>query len=324
MKISIGIPVYGVEDYIERCCTSIFNQTYQNLEIVFVNDVTPDNSIEIINKTLIKYPSRISQTKIINHERNKGLAETRNTIINNITGEYIVWVDSDDYIENNTIEILVNELKNDNYDIISFGSITHHKNHNIVNHVPKFYTPKDFTLALIAKTIPVSIWGRMIKVSIYKMNQIKTIEGNNMGEDYQVTPKLSYYAKKVHFIDLPLYHYNFTNNNSYCNSFSPSKMLQLWNSYLNIEIFFHQKGKEYCKSLELGKVKTLIILFKDCLKQGFNNEHFIQLHQIAKSIKRPIKGISLYDKIILNIPNITLLKLYIFTARTIKNLIKKI
>lgn len=96
-KISLLIPVYGVEKYIERCARSLFGQTYQNIEYIFVDDCTKDSSIAVLKKVLDDYPFRKEQVTIIHHNFNKGLSAARNTAFNHATGDYIIHVDSDDY-----------------------------------------------------------------------------------------------------------------------------------------------------------------------------------------------------------------------------------
>ena len=91
VKVSVCIPVYGVEKYIERCARSLFEQTMRNgVEFVFVNDCTPDKSIEILEHVLAKYPHRKEQTKIINLPENGGVGRARRIAIENCTGEYII------------------------------------------------------------------------------------------------------------------------------------------------------------------------------------------------------------------------------------------
>lgn len=105
--VSILVPVYSVEKYIERCARSIFEQTYQNLDIVFVDDCTPDKSIEILRRVLDDYPERKAQTRIIRHEHNQGLAAARNTAVAAATGTFLTHVDSDDWLELDAVEELV-------------------------------------------------------------------------------------------------------------------------------------------------------------------------------------------------------------------------
>ncbi len=100
MKVSVCIPVYGVEKYIERCARSLFEQTMKDdIEFIFVNDCTPDKSIEILEKVLKEYPNRKNQVKIIHHEVNKGLTGARNTALKHAEGDYIIHCDSDDMVD---------------------------------------------------------------------------------------------------------------------------------------------------------------------------------------------------------------------------------
>ena len=96
-KVSICVPVYGVEKYIERCAISIFEQTYTNLECIFVNDCTKDNSIKILYNVIERYPQRREKIRIIQHDCNRGLAAARNTALEAASGDYILHVDSDNY-----------------------------------------------------------------------------------------------------------------------------------------------------------------------------------------------------------------------------------
>lgn len=116
--VSIIIPVYGVEEYIARCARSVFEQTYQNLEIIFVDDCTPDNSIDVLKKVMEEYPERKEQVKILRHDHNRGLSAARNTGIDAAAGDYIYFLDSDDAITEDGIDTLINPLKNSTYDFV--------------------------------------------------------------------------------------------------------------------------------------------------------------------------------------------------------------
>lgn len=106
MKVSIIIPVYNVDSYIETCLQSVFNQTYQNIEVIIVDDCGTDHSMEIVEKVVSTYKGTFS-IKILHHNLNSGLSAARNTGIKNATGEYIYFLDSDDTLPNNSIFSLV-------------------------------------------------------------------------------------------------------------------------------------------------------------------------------------------------------------------------
>ncbi|WP_433779241.1 glycosyltransferase family 2 protein [Flavobacterium anhuiense] len=119
MLISIIIPIYNVEEYIERCLFSVFNQRYTEIEIILVNDCSPDNSMEKVQHILIENPNE-TRVKIINHDENKGLSNARNTGIINAQGEYLYFLDSDDAITLDCIQILVDRCKGED---LVFGSV---------------------------------------------------------------------------------------------------------------------------------------------------------------------------------------------------------
>lgn len=119
--VSIIVPVYGVENYIEKCACSVFTQTYGNLEIIFVDDCTPDNSINVLRKIMEMYPERKNQVKILRHDYNRGLSAARNTGIDAATGTYIYFLDSDDAITEDCVEILEENISHGDCDFVIGG-----------------------------------------------------------------------------------------------------------------------------------------------------------------------------------------------------------
>lgn len=115
--VSIGIPVYNVEPYIEKCLLSVLNQTYENIEILVVDDLGTDNSMQIVSK-LQRNSSRGSYLKIITQSKNGGSGEARNAVINQAQGKYLFFLDSDDYIEPNTIELMVEQAESNQTDVV--------------------------------------------------------------------------------------------------------------------------------------------------------------------------------------------------------------
>ena len=111
IKVSVCIPVFGVEKYIERCARSLFEQTMQKgIEFIFVNDCTPDRSIEILRQVLEEYPHRHPWVKIIDHTQNNGVGKTRRIAIENASGAYIIHCDPDDWVDKDFYEKIFNFL----------------------------------------------------------------------------------------------------------------------------------------------------------------------------------------------------------------------
>lgn len=123
VRISVIVPIYNVKLYIERCVRSLMEQTLENIEFIFVNDCTPDDSMDILHYVLEEYPKRREQIKIIEHETNRGISAVRNTGLKNATGQYIIYCDSDDWVEKNMYEKLLVKALETSADIVSVTSL---------------------------------------------------------------------------------------------------------------------------------------------------------------------------------------------------------
>ena len=109
IKVSVVIPTYKVEQYIERCARSLFEQTLDSIEYIFVDDCSPDNSIAVMQKVLEEYPHRKDQVKIIRHEVNQGVGAARNNGVAACSGDYIIHCDPDDWVDLNMYETMYNK-----------------------------------------------------------------------------------------------------------------------------------------------------------------------------------------------------------------------
>ncbi len=312
-KVSILVPVYGVERFIQRCARSLFNQTYDNIEYIFVDDKTPDRSIELLMDIVKEFHNRKNSVKIIEHDINRGLAAARNTGVSNATGFFLMHVDSDDYIEPETVKLAVDELVKNNADIVSFGCFRKYTHKTIIQIPPSFKDGKDMCLRFLRKKdVNVGVWGRMYRRSLYVNNNIKTLEGFNMAEDFQVTPRLAYYASKVAVIKKPLYHYDLTNENALTFSFDSKKCDQCWKAVEINETFFKDKGNIYVEMLEKGKV---VILSRDILKCSLNKKNDKYLDDVLRKRQKQIdksnyKAVSFLFRVPLYVKSKALVRLY--------------
>lgn len=153
-KVSIIIPIYKAEDFIEECAISLFSQTYENIEYLFVNDCTPDNSIEILKETLNHFPKRQNQVKVITQNHNQGQAAARNKALDTFTGDFVAFVDSDDYLtDKNIIADTVSILEGD--PSISFIQFPYYKDE-------KTFNKKDLSVDNIPEMYKLWINGKII------------------------------------------------------------------------------------------------------------------------------------------------------------------
>lgn len=265
-NVSILVPIYGVEKFIERCAISLFEQTFQDIEYVFVNDCTPDNSITILNNTLERYPHRKYQVKIIEHKANSGIAVARNTLLDNATGDYILFVDSDDYIELNTIELLYNKAIEKNADIVVCDTMIDWGNNALEKSIQKNGVDKiDFLQLLLSTRIMIGLPNKLLKKEIFDKYKIRTFKDINYGEDYMIVSKIAYYANTVAKVDEALYYYSQTNPNSYTSKKLSKKNIDSIIFVLNnLTLFFKDKEDNalYENALIQGKLrKKMDMLF---------------------------------------------------------------
>ena len=273
-KVSICVPIYGVEKYIERCAISLFEQTYNNIEYVFVNDCSTDKSISILENVVAKYPQKRDSIIMLNHERNRGLSAARNTALQRASGEFIYWLDSDDYLENNAIKVLVQTQLKENADIVSAHYYEDWGSRRIPKRMPYSTDDQVWKTMILKRTTMISIWGRLIRLSLYLDNHIQAIEGCNMGEDFQVTPKLFYYANKLALADDYLYNYNRSNENAYSFQFSGAKVDQIMCGLDEIKRFYKDKEDLYKKSLLIGEAHMLAMYTVSCVRGKDRNYYY--------------------------------------------------
>lgn len=310
--VTIGVPVYNVSNYIERCSRSLFEQTYNNIEYIFVNDQTPDDSIEILKKVIKNYPQRRNQIKILNHNLNKGLAATRNTTLSEAKGEFIIWIDSDDWIDHNTVTQCVECQQATNADIVSFGLVQHFPKYDKQLDNPIYDSAHEMCLSMIYSGLHHAA-GRMIRTTLYHDNNIVLTEGVNMGEDYQQTPKLAYFAKKVATIPQNLYHYNCLNEGSYTANMSDKNALQLRKSHDIVCDFFRPLGGDYLEAINKSEAAMSvreILRIKKVTPESF---------QLLQQSKDYCQWLPLRQKLIYFIPTILLKNIYIRIYYFIKN-----
>ena len=195
--VSILVPVYKVENYIERCTRSVFEQTYPNIEYIFVDDCTPDRSIEVLERVMKDYPERAKHVKIVHFEKNKGVAVVRNTLVTHCQTDWLMFLDSDDSLEISIIEKMIAFQQQTQADIITSDFLEQF--HDIEKPISAFESDskEEFILDVIRFTESHYLWGKLIRTSLFRDNDVLTLEGINIGEDWQMVVKLFYYANKI-------------------------------------------------------------------------------------------------------------------------------
>lgn len=210
-KISIIIPIYNVEKYLKRCIDSIVNQTYKNIEIILVNDGSPDNCGKICDA----YAKNDSRIKVI-HKENGGLSSARNAALDIASGDYIMFVDSDDWISEVSLDQLYEYIEAD-YDIINFKfSFVKENSKELIethNDIKDSYECDLITYIdkLFSGELNFFIWNKLYKKNLF--DEVRFPEGRNY-EDLATIYKLYFKAKKIIVTDYTLYYYWLGNSNS--------------------------------------------------------------------------------------------------------------
>ncbi len=200
--VSVIIPVYNVEKYLSHCLESVCNQTYPFLEIIVIDDESPDSSGKIADDFAIK-DNRI---KVL-HIKNRGAAGARNVGLDNCTGDYVFFVDSDDWIEENTIEVMLNKLIHSNVDIVQCQYFDEYKSQSIkhkCNHQAEEYDDEEFIGDMITHWEDSLIWNKIYKSQLF--NGVRFIEGRCIDDEF-FTYKIIANSDKIAIVPNYLYHY---------------------------------------------------------------------------------------------------------------------
>lgn len=209
MKISVCIPVYNVEKYIERCARSLFEQTMKDgIEFIFVDDCTPDKSMEILEKVLAEYPARKKQVVILHHEKNKGLVGTRNTALKIARGNYIIHCDSDDWVDLNMYEAMYNKAVETGADMVCCSLWLEYENGKRKRCQVKNYTSSDEMFRdSFYTTIFSPLVNKLFRRSIVFSSGIIAPDHICMGEDLLRVSQMLLKSTKIQCASDAYYHY---------------------------------------------------------------------------------------------------------------------
>ena len=285
IRVSILTPIYGVEKYIEQCARSLFKQTYANIEYIFVNDCTPDHSIEILKSIIAEYPKRAPQAHVIHHPHNKGVGAARQTALMAANGDYIMFVDSDDFLPIDAVEKLIRkgakEIKTSEEEktedttsssvyLIDGGYAEWNNGKASLPQKPCRITGEKYLKLLICQNIINNrLWGRLYKRSLIMEHEIFFQEGINYAEDLFWNTQFLDYANqegkgpdkatttKV-CLDEVIYYYRTDNLDSYTHDISEKNLLSYFKSSQLLTNFLAEQGEEqtYHTATDIGIVNA--------------------------------------------------------------------
>ena len=242
--VSVIIPIYNVEKYLDRCVQSVVKQTYKNLEIILVDDGSPDNCPELCDE----WKKADSRIKVI-HKKNGGLSDARNAGRDIATGEYIAFVDSDDYVHPQYIEILYCLAIREDADVVACGFETFTDNYKTEQNIYHHLT--DVEVKVSAKDemdlIGIVAWNKLYRRNLFDF--IRFPKGR-INEDMGIFWKIIYYAKKMIATVEPLYFYYIANANSIMSQPYSIKRFDIVEVQFEQYIFFKDKKiHDYANSI---------------------------------------------------------------------------
>lgn len=306
-KISIIVPIYNTSKFLDKCINSILKQTYKGLEIILVNDGSTDDSLKKINDY-----KKIDNRIIIINKKNGGLSSARNAGIKIATGNYILNVDSDDWLENNTCEILLKTAIKNDADIVIGNIFLEYKNkkekwEDLKNN--KIYNNLDYLYAFFSENGKGSVSNKLIKRELYIDNKIYHPEGISLGEDTSTLLRLALKSKKIVKIGNYIYHYR---QNEFSMMYSKNKKIYEYIEAVEIikKYYFDNNSNNIYEKIEK------ILKYKLFYKQLFLTNYLITKNSYKNEWKNLKNEINKLEKdtfyIYIPLKEKILLKLYKF------------
>lgn len=283
MMVSVIIPVYNVECYISKCLDSIKAQTFQDYEIVIVNDASKDKSMDVVQK----YALKDNRIKIFNHPRNLGLMETRRTGYRNASGDYFVFLDSDDYLASNALELLYNAISIENADVVCADCIYVYD-----DGTPKGKYSSKLRYGSDSKSVYKSLLsyemshsiccGKIYRKDLFRNHEYQTYEHFTYGEDTMLFYQIVKNAHKIIKLDASLYYYVQRGNSSV--------HIRLPESSLN-SIVLMEKMRYKCTNYdrELERMASAFITkeLTDFYYRGYGKslDYLLEKHQMKRFVE---------------------------------------
>lgn len=246
-KVSIIIPVYGVEKYIERCARSLFGQSFDDIEFLFIDDCTPDKSMDTLRQVLDDYPERKPQVVVHRMEKNSGQAAVRTWGMQHATGDYVIHCDSDDWVEPDYCRALYETAEREIADVVICDYVTSDGQSVLKRTVCCSSTDKSqFINGMLFQSDPWSLCNKLFRrTACYRADLV--FPSGNMGEDMLLVFQMVLNARTIGYVPQPLYNY-FYNPASITKTPSASKMLDNFRQFkANTDILLEEMEKRGLK-----------------------------------------------------------------------------
>ena len=221
--VSYIIPIYNVSGYIEKSVASLLEQSYSNIEYIFINDCSSDDSEIKLRRIIEDFPERRNKIKVITNEQNLGSATSRNIGLDTAQGEYVMFADSDDWISMDYVESMVRQIDSGNYDIVYCDYFESYNNHD--NRISQTYGQDNIECirAMLGRGMHGATWNKIYRRSFLLASKQRFIDGADLFEDVSWNIRLFACTKQISYLSQAFYHYVQYNNNSIIKSMSSTE-----------------------------------------------------------------------------------------------------
>lgn len=251
--VSVIVPVYNAEKYIQRCCLSLFEQTLKSIEFIFIDDCSMDASVSIIMDTLQRYPNRIDQVKVLRNDTNKGVSYSRQRGLDNATGQFVIHCDSDDWVDAEIYESMSNKAIQENADIVCCGYEVNYESGEVSYSGDLSKLIKE-NLEFNISPIIGSVWNKLVRLSFIRNNSIRFPDGINWGEDFCVSIAELVSSSKTILVPNHYYHY-WQSSDSITHTISKKRCDELVACAPYVESFLINTGRFEKYSFQLDYLK---------------------------------------------------------------------
>lgn len=226
IRVSVIIPVYNASKTLNRCIDSLLLQG-DAIQYIFVNDCSTDDSIKVIERRTEEFESRGCSISILSNQINKGVAYSRNIGLMASQGEYVYWVDADDYLEKNSISMMYDIAKERDLDVVGCDFYLTFNSRERAMSIPKVSSGLEAFQSICYGQMKWNLWLFMTRKSIIDNNDIRFISGANMGEDMMFMSRVFINSNKVFVIPEFLYHYIRNNNDAMTQNYNMDNIKQV-------------------------------------------------------------------------------------------------
>ena len=272
----------------ERCANCLFGQTLPDIEYIFIDDCSPDKSIEVMYSVLEQYPHRKQQVKVIRNAQNLKQAGSRMAGMRAATGDYMIHCDPDDWVELDMYKSMLDLAQQTGSDVTMCDIFLERESWTRVLKMRHVTNPHEYINMVKTAQMNWALWNKLVKTSVIRDHDIYPFEGVNYMEDVGICVRVLYYANQIAYVDKPFYHYNLTNSGSICHDkdFTPN-IVQGKTCVENLQAFFADKPENFDGFLNTYKL-TVKNEYLNMLPMNFSGwkKTFPELRSQIFSVKR--------------------------------------